>query len=110
MVSGRTGAHGSMSIAAARWYFIAVWLAYCVAAFLLARHGSLHPEATRWTPRAFAALALAAFAGYWHALAASVYLRPRSLYRHLGLAVLAFAGLFFSTLCWAFFVTGAYGN
>jgi hypothetical protein len=53
---------------------------------------------------------LLAWAGYWFALAGSPYLRPRSVYRHLGLIVLSFAGLFFLTWFWMLFALNIYGS
>jgi hypothetical protein len=50
------------------------------------------------------------WAGYWFALAGSPYLRPRSVYRHLGLIVLSFAGLFFSRWFWMLFAVNIYGS
>ena len=102
------GRHFSM--ARARVYFVCVWLAYSTAAFLLYRqnaishlNGALHG----WT---FGALPLLALAGYWYSLAASSYLRPRSVYRHCGLAVLSLAALFFSTWFWMLFALNIYGS
>jgi hypothetical protein len=94
-----------------RVYFIAVWWAYCAAEFLVMRHGYHRQWAVpSWfVPLPFA-IPVLALGGYWHALAASPYLRPRSLYRHIGIGVLAFAGLFFSTCCWVFLMNAVYGT
>ena len=98
------------SMARGRFYFVCVWLAYCTIAVLLYRqnaishlNGALHG----WL---FGALPILAWVGYWYALGASPYLRPRSLYRHVGLAVLSFAALFFSTWCWMLFALNIYGS
>jgi hypothetical protein len=58
----------------------------------------------------FYVLPLLSWAGYWFVLAGSPNLRPRSVYRHLGLIVLSFAGLFFSTWFWMLFALNIYGS
>jgi hypothetical protein len=58
----------------------------------------------------FFSLPLLAWAGSWFALVGSPYLRPRSLYRHCGLVVLLFAGVFFSTWFWMLFAVNIYGD
>jgi hypothetical protein len=97
-------------MAVGRAYFIGVWVTYCGTAFLLYRwnavahlNGSLHG----WL---FIALPLVAWAGYWHALGGSPYLRPRSVFRHCGLAVLSFGALLFSTWFWMLFALNMYGS
>jgi hypothetical protein len=97
------------SIAWGRFYFIAVWVVYCGAAFLLARRNVISHQHPRDLPLVFPVLALAAWAGYWFALTGSPYLRPRSLYRYIGLFFLSFAGLFFSMLMWLFLAVNVYG-
>jgi hypothetical protein len=47
--------------------------------------------------------------GYFISLAASPYLRPRSIYRYIGLSFLACAGVFFSTWLWLLFAVNLYG-
>jgi hypothetical protein len=92
-----------------RFYFIAVWVIYCTVAFLLARWNVTSHHHPRDLRVVFALLAVAAWAGFWLALAGSPYLRPRSVYRHIGLLFLSFAGLFFSTWLWLLFVLNIYG-
>jgi len=96
-------------MARGRAYFIAVWLAYSSISFLVYRWNALshaNGAAFGWF---FPALPLLAWAGYWYALGGSPHLRPRSLYRYCGLAVLSFAGLFFSTWFWMLFALNIYG-
>jgi hypothetical protein len=98
------------SMAWGRFLFVAVWLVYCAMAFLLAHWNvtaHAHPHDTRLL---FSLLAVAAWFGFWFALVGSPYLRPRSPYRHLGLLVLSFAGLFFSSWLWVFVVANTYGE
>ena len=93
-----------------RIYFAAVALVYCSLALLLARWNVTAHQQPIDVRFAFALLALAAFGGFWFALAGSAYLQPRSLYRHVGLFVLAFAGVFFSSLLWMFLAVNIYGE
>jgi hypothetical protein len=51
-----------------------------------------------------------AWLGYFISFAGSPYLRPRSVYRYVGLAILAVAGVFFSTLFWLLFAVNIYGE
>lgn len=51
-----------------------------------------------------------AFAAYWVALTFSPYLRPRSVYRYIGLTVLSFAGATFCWFCYMFFAANTYGT
>jgi tRNA (mo5U34)-methyltransferase len=98
------------SLAQGRLYFVAVWLVYSSLAFLIARWNVTshqHPKDLRLV---FAGLAVAAWAGYWFALVGSPYLRPRSVYRHLGLVFLSLAGVFFSTLLWLLLAVKAYSE
>jgi hypothetical protein len=97
------------SLARGRLYFAAVWVWYCTLAFILAGWNVTSHHQPLDMRLAFAALALAAWAGYWFALTGSPYLRPRSLYRYVGLFFLSFAGLFFSTLIWLFLAVNVYG-
>ena len=97
------------SMAWGRFYFIAVWVVYCIFAFLLARWNATSHQHPRDLRLMFALLAFAAWAGYWLALVGSPYLRPRSVYRHCGLVVLSFAALFFPTWFWLLFAVNIYG-
>ena|ERR1700720_1145153 len=97
------------SMAWGRAWFIATWLAYSSVAFFLYRCAAL-------THRGFSeivgfiVLSSLAWLGYFISLAGSPYLRPRSVYRYLGLAVLAAAGVFFSTWFWLLFAVNIYGE
>jgi hypothetical protein len=51
-----------------------------------------------------------AWLGYFISLAGSPYLRPRSLYRYIGLVFLACAGVFFSTYLWLVIAVNLYGE
>lgn len=96
------------SMARGRLYFIAVWFVYSGAAFLLYRQNAVgHGAGDGWL---FLALPLLAWTGYWFALGASPYLRPRSWFRQCGIAVLSFAGLFFSTWFWLLVAVNTYGE
>jgi len=91
------------------FWFIATWIAYCGVAFFLYRWAAL-------THRGFSeivgfiVLPSLAWLGYFISLAGSPYLRPRSLYRYCRLAVLSFAGVFFSTWLWLLFAVNIYGE
>ena len=103
-----------ISMAWGRFYFVAVFVAYCGAEFLLGRWTalSLRYGANVWPlarPLAIS-LPLLAWIGYWLALFLSPYLRPRSTYRQCGLLVLAFAGVFFSSWLWMFLLANIYGT
>jgi len=106
----RVDADGSrFSLGRGILYFVLVWLGYCGLALLLAGWNATfhqHPVDLRLT---FAVLALLAWAGYWFALAGSPYLRISSVYRHIGLALLSFAALCFSTFLWLLFAINIYG-
>ena len=101
------GSH--FSIAKGRLYFGAVWVVYCSLAFLLAGWNVTYHREPKDLTLAFALLALAAWLGFWFALVGSPYLRPRSVYRHIGLLVLSFTALLFSTFIWLFFAVNIYG-
>lgn len=98
------------SMAWGRALFVAVWLLYAGIEFLLYRWNALSEPNPVPYQLQFYVLSLLAWAGYWFALAGSPYLRPRSGYRHLGLIVLSFAGLFFSTWFWMLFALNIYGS
>jgi hypothetical protein len=79
-------------------------------AFLLYRWNAISHQAEVSPHLLFFVLPLLAWAAYWFALVGSPYLRPRSLYRHCGLVVLSFAGVFFSTWFWMLFAVNIYGE
>jgi hypothetical protein len=92
-----------------RFCFIATWLAYCCVGFLtyhwaVLTHRGFSPIV------GFIVLPLLAWLGDFFSLAASPYLRPRSLYRYVGLVFLAAAGVFFSTWFWLLFAVNIYGE
>jgi len=91
-------------------YFIAVWLAYCCGAFAVYRRNALaHFDGGVFSGLLLTLIGLA-WLSYWYALRASPYLRPRSVFRECGIAVLSFAALFFSTWLWMFFAVNMYGE
>jgi hypothetical protein len=97
-----------ISMAWGRFCFVGTWLAYSGISFFLYRWAALsHRDISPYL--LFVALPILAWLGYFLALAASPYLRPRSLYRYCGLFVLSFAGVFFSTWFWLFFAVNVYG-
>jgi hypothetical protein len=77
------------SMAWGRTLFISIWIAYSTISFLLYRWNALSGGSVVPYQLTFLALPLLAWAGYWLALVASPYLRPRSLYRYCGLFVLS---------------------
>jgi hypothetical protein len=91
------------SMCLGRLYFAGVWLAYSSLALLLARWNVTFHKQPMDLRLEFTLLGLAAWAGYWFALLGSPYLRPRSVYRHIGLLALSLAALLFSTFygCWS---------
>ena len=91
-----------------RFWFIATWIVYCSAGFSLYRWAALWHRAISPTV-GFVALPALAWLGYFMSLAASPYLRPRSIYRYVGLFVLACAGVFFSTWLWLLVAVNLYG-
>ena len=97
------------SLARGRLYFALVWLGYCSLAFVLAGWNVTSHQQPIDLRLVFAVMALLAWAGYWFALAGSPYLRVRSVYRHIGLALLSFAALCFSTFLWLFLAVNIYG-
>src|SRR5438067_5322694 len=101
------GSRFSMSLG--RFYFVVVCIAYCSLAFLLARWNVISHQQPVDLRLGFALLGLAAWAGYWFALLGSPYLRPRSVYRHIGLFALSFAALVFSTFLWMLVAVNVYG-
>ena len=92
-----------------RFGFIATWLAYSGVAFLLYRWAALTHRGVSEIV-VFVVLPSLAWLGYFISLAGSPYLRPRSAYRYTGLAVLAAAGVFFSTWFWLLFALNIYGS
>jgi hypothetical protein len=98
------------SMAWGRTLFVALWLLYAGVELLLYRWNALSEPNPVPYQLQFYMLPLLAWAGYWFALAGSPYLRPRSVYRHLGLIVLSFAGLFFLTWFWMLFALNIYGS
>jgi hypothetical protein len=94
------------SMAWGRFWFIATWVAYCGVSFFLYRHGAL----THHGFPGFMALPFLAWLGYFISLAGSPYLRPRSVYRYIGLGVLAVAGVFFFTWLWFVVAVNLYGE
>jgi hypothetical protein len=98
------------SMAWGRTLFVGVWLVYSGIEFLLCRWNALSEPNPVPDQLQFYVLPLLAWVGYWFALAGSPYLRPRSVYRHLGLIVLSFAGLFFATWFWMLFALNIYGS
>ena len=96
------------SMAWGRFSFIATWMAYCSICFFLYRSAALTHRG--FSPiMGFVVLPSLAWLGYFISLAGSPYLRPRSVYRYVGLAVLAAAGVFFSTWFWLLFALNMYG-
>ena len=93
-----------------RMLFVAVWLLYTGIEFLLYRWNALSEPNRVPYQLQFYVLPLLAWAGYWLALACSPYLRPRSIYRQVGLIVLSFGGLFFATWFWMLFALNIYGS
>ena len=96
-----------------RLYFVAVFVGYCAAEFLLGRLTALSVRrgVDVWplTRPLIVTLPLLAWIGYRLALFLSPYLRPRSIFCQFGLVVLAFAVVFFSSWLWMFLLANIYG-
>jgi len=103
-----------ISMAWGRFYFIAVFITYCAAEFLLGRWTALSlrrgADVRPLARPLVLSLPVFAWIGYWLALSLSPYLRPRSVYRQCGLVVLAVAGVFFSSLLWMLLLANIYGT
>jgi hypothetical protein len=87
------------SMATGRLWFIATWILYCSVGFWLHRWAALSRHAI--SPIVgFVVMPALAWLGYFISLAGSPYLRPRSLYRYIGLVFLALAYSFLHTCGW----------
>ena len=100
-----------ISIGGVRLCFAAIFLAHIVAGFFLYRWRVVSHSAI--TDNDWLVLGLPfwlAFAGYCFLFVASSYLRPRSIYRHIGLLALSLASAFGSFCLYMFLALNTYGS
>jgi hypothetical protein len=90
--------------------FAVIFVAYVGSASFLHRWlGSSQLSAGRYFFLALGLPFVFAWISYFFVLAASPYLRPRSLWREFGLAVLSFGAAFFSWWCRVAVIGSIYG-
>jgi hypothetical protein len=90
---------------------VAIFLAHIVAGFLLYRWRVVSDSAITdndWL--VFGLPFWLAFGSYCFVFVASSYLRPRSLYRHIGLVVLSLASAFGSLCIYMLLALNTYGS
>jgi hypothetical protein len=103
-----------LSMRSLRIIWIAVFITHAVTGFLLYRWRALSHDSpaslagSDWI--VFGIPFWLAFAAYFAVFTFSPYLRPRSVYRYVGLTVLSFAGAFFCWLFYMFFAANTYGT
>jgi hypothetical protein len=103
-----------LSIPALRIVWIVVFMSHAVVGFLLyrwrvlSRFSESSLAGSDWM--VFGVPFWFAFGAYFIAFTFSPYLRPRSVYRYVGLAVLSFAGAFFCCLFYMLFAVNIYGT
>jgi len=103
-----------LSKSALRTVWVAVFMSHAVVGFLLNRWRALSRfsesslAGSDWI--VFGVPFWFAFAAYFVAFTFSPYLRPRSVYRYVGLAVLSLAGAFFCCLFYMLFAVNIYGT
>src|SRR5205807_2206468 len=99
-----------LSISTLRIVWLGVFISHAIVGFLLYRWRVLSQSQladSGWV--VFGIPFWLAFLAYLVAFTFSAYLRPRSIYRYVGLTVLSFAGAFFCWLFYMFFAANTYG-
>ncbi len=100
-----------LSMRSLRIIWVVVFMCQAVVGFLLYRWRIISQSslsASDWI--VFGIPFWFAVAGYLVAFTFSPYLRPRSIYRYVGLTVLSFAGAFFCLLLYMIFAANTYGT
>jgi len=100
-----------LSIRSLRIVVVAIFLSHAVIGFLLYRWRVISQSALAGSDLIIFGLPFwLAFATYWVSFTVSPYLRPRSIYRYVGLTVLSFAGAAFCWFFYMFFAVNTYGT
>jgi len=103
-----------LSVPALRIVWVAVFMSHATVGFLLyrwrvlSRFSASSLAGSDWV--VFGVPFWFAFSAYFIAFTFSLYLRPRSVYRYVGLAVLSLADAFFCCLFYMLFAVNIYGT
>jgi hypothetical protein len=102
---------GRISIGALRLCFVVIFLTHIAVGFLLYRWRVISDSAIADSDWLIFGLPFwLAFGSYCFVFVTSSYLRPRSLYRQIGLVVLSFASAFGSFWLYMFLALNTYGS